>query len=456
MPSACKLAAMAAAALCAVTAGCTTGKPGSDQTPSPSTQSSTPPVSGPATLRFAVYGDRAVVAAYTDLAEAFTRKNPRVKIKVEQAPDAASATNELAEEFATSNAPDVFLTAQEQLPGLLAEGRVQPVDVLLEERGVDFGDGYQRDGLEAFSAEAALQCMPADVSPLVVYYNKDVFDPRSLVEEEGDEPPNAREGWSWEEFATAARRIARHRAAGVHIEPDLEALAPFIWSAGGDIVDDLEFPTSLTMSAGDTRGAVEEVLALVRAPGVTPTAEELARQGPLTRFSQGKLGMILGTRALVPELRAFRGLDFEAFPLPSLGGFRTISSITGYCMSSGTEHVKAAADFITFAVGREGATITSQSGHVVPSNVEVLHSPAFTQPGRQPANAFLFSQGVRRANETPFVAEWPQVLSQTRPLLKRMFYAPVIDLESMLAQIDARSQVLLAPEEESDGEPEEE
>jgi len=407
------------------------------------------------TLRFAVYGDKELVASYTDLAEAFTRRNPLVAVKVEQARNAASARDDLAEGFATRKAPDVFLTAQQELPGLLADGRVQPVDVLLEERGVDFGDGYQRDGLEAFSADEALQCMPHDVSPLVVYYNEDVFDPRSLVEEGGDEPPNAREGWSWELFATAARRIARDRAAGVHIEPDLEALAPFIWSAGGDIVDDLESPTSLTMSGGDTRGAVEEVLALLRDSGVTPTADELARQGAFARFSQGKLGMILGTRALVPDLRAAQGLDFEAFPLPSLGSFRTILSITGYCLSSGTSHVAAAADFIAFAVGREGATITSQSGHVVPSNVEVLHSPAFTQPGQQPRNAFLFGQGARQANETPFVAEWPQVVSQTSPLLERMFYAPVIDLESLLARLDVRSQVIFAPDEGQDAETDE-
>lgn len=453
MPSVRKLVAMtAAAALCVVTASCTAGEPGPDETPSPSAPSSTPAASGPVTLRFAVYGNEDLVASYTDLAEAFTEDNPQVRIRVEHAPDAASARRELEREFATRKPPDVFLSGQDELPELVAEGRVQPVDVLLEERGLDFGDGYQRDGLEAFSADAALQCMPHDVSPLVVYYNNDLLDLRSLVEEEGDEPPTAREGWSYEEFSTAARRIARNRVAGVYIEPDLEALAPFIWSAGGDIVDDLESPTSLTMSEGDTRAALEAVLDLVRDPAVTPTPEQLARAGAVDRFSQGRLGMILGTRTLTPKLRAARGLSFEAFPLPSFGGYRTISSITGYCMSSRTEHVRAAADFMAFAVGREGATITSRSGYVVPSNIEVVLSPAFIQSGNEPTNAFLFSQGVRRANETPFVAEWPQVVRETRPLLEQMFYAPVIDLEAMLARMDTRSQLILAPEDELDAE----
>ena len=50
---------------------------------------------------------------------------------------------------------------------------------------MDFGDGYTRNGLEAFSADAALQCMPTDVSPLVVYYN-----PR-LIELTGSPSPAA-------------------------------------------------------------------------------------------------------------------------------------------------------------------------------------------------------------------------------------------------------------------------
>ena len=443
-----KLVAAAAvvAALSALAVGCTEGNPGAEQSPSPSVASPSAK-SGPVTLRFAVYGAKGLVAAYREMAEAFTSSNPQVRVRIEHSPDAATATQQLESQFLKNDAPDVFLTGQERLPDLVAKGRVQPLDALLEERAVDFGDGYQRDALEAFSEEAALQCMPSDVSPLVVYYNKSLVDPRSLTVEDGDEPPTAREGWDWEQFSLAARRAARGRPNGLYIEPDLKTLAPFVWSGGADLVDDLEVPTSLTLSSGDSMAAIEEVLSLLRDPDVSPSREQLADKGAIDRFKQGQLGMVLGTRALLPELRAVRGFDFDVFPLPSLGAPATISSISGYCMSSGTEDIEAAADFIAFAVSRQGATITGRSGYVVPSNVEVAHSRAFNQPGKQPANAFLFSDGIQRANETPFVAEWPQVIRETRPLLDRMFYAPVIDLEALLTEIDARSQRILAPEE---------
>ena len=48
------------------------------------------------------------------------------------------------------------------------------------------------------------------------------------------------------------------------------------------------------------------------------------------------------------------------------------------------------------------ATITTIAGYTVPANLQVAHSPAFTQPGQQPENSFVYNEGVRRAEPTPF------------------------------------------------------
>ncbi len=444
------VAATAGAALVLAAVGCTTTNAENPPDASSPTKSATD-AKDPITLRFAVFGEPETLTAYDDLARAFTKNHPNVKVVVDHAPNAQTAMTNLESGFPSGHSPDVFLVDHGELPTLTAKGYVQPVDDLLEDRHVDFGDGYQRDGLEAFSASAALQCMPHDVSPLVVYYNKDLVDLRSLVDE-GDEPLTAEEGWTWEEFTRAARKASRGKVNGVHIEPALEYIAPLIWSGGGDIVDDSQEPTTLTLSEGDSRAALEQVLALVRDPQVTPTRRELERSDAVSRFKSGKLAMIVGTRALTPLLREGESASFDVMPLPSLGRFRTVAHMTGYCISSETEHVEAAADFLAFAVGREGATITATPGYVVPSNLEVAHSPAFIQPGRQPESSFVFNDGVRRADSMPFVEAWPAAERSVRPMLQRLFYAPVIDLDSLLEEIDTKSQNLLAPQESSTSE----
>ncbi len=430
--------------LCALVAGCTPAgsSPDAREAASSATASSSAPAR-PVTITVAVYGPKGSLDAYDELAAAFTDEHPNVTVKVQRHTDVESVIAAVE----SGDAPDVFLMDHDRLPRLLQEKLVQPVDRLLEARQVDFGDGYQRGGLTAFAANAALQCMPHDVSPTVVYYNQDLIDLKSLGVK-GEEPPNAVDGWTWEMFAAAAHQASRGKASGVYIEPSLASLAPFIWSAGGDIVDDPKAPTTLTLSDSSSHDALEQVLALVRDPQVTPTAAQLEKQDAVSRFIHGKLGMILGTRALTPRLRGADNLRFDVMPLPSLGRLRTIADMSGYCISSKTDALQAAGDFLAFAVGTEGAEITARSGYVVPSNVEVANSPVFAQQSRQPASSFIFNEGVRRAESLPFVPTWPQLSEQVQPALNRMFYAPVIDLDTLLKEIDTTSTDVLAPEKE--------
>ena len=78
--------------------------------------------------------------------------------------------------------PDVYLASRRDLTFLREEGYATPVDELLDERSVEFGDGYSRDALEAFSADTRLQCMPFGVSPMVIYRNTDLVDFERMVE----------------------------------------------------------------------------------------------------------------------------------------------------------------------------------------------------------------------------------------------------------------------------------
>ena len=77
-------------------------------------------------------------------------------------------------------------------------------------------------------------------------------------------------------------------------QPDLEQVAPFIWSGGGEVVDDTDEPTTLTLSEGASADALEKLLELVRDPALTFNQAALARKSALERFKAGKLGMILG------------------------------------------------------------------------------------------------------------------------------------------------------------------
>lgn len=435
------LGALAALALCA--AGCTSPSRAGDSTPAPSTRAASPSPSAatPVTLRFSVYGDPATVAAYRRLARSYTRLHPNVTIRLQHAPDAAAARARRED----GAAPDVFLAEHAEVPALAAAHAVQPVDELLEQRGVLFGDNFQRLGLEAFSADTALQCMPHDVSPLVVYYNKRLVRPRTLPA--GDLGPVTREnGWSWQQFALAARRASSGRTYGFFLPPTLEALLPLVRSAGADLVDDGRSPSRLTVTDGGTRAALGRILDVVREPGLVPP--DVDTDGAVDLFTRGRLGMLVGTRAVLPRLREAASLRFDVYPLPSLGTPRTVADMSGYCISAQSRHVPEAADFLAYASGPQGAEITAAAGGIVPANLQALHSEAFLEPGEQPRHATVYVDALRRADALPFSAQWPELEDREQPLLERLYAAPpappLSATDPLLARMQRRSVRVLA------------
>lgn len=437
------------AALLSLGAACTsTSDPGAS--PSITERSAAAPTSpaasstlAPATLRLAVYGDPAELRAYRALARAFTKSEPGMTVQVESSSDASRAQALLDQQFDSGSAPDVFLSDTTALPRLESENRVQPVDGLLEERGIDFGDNYERLGLEAMAANSSLQCMPNDVSPYVIFYNRSLLDTVGLTPL-GGRVPTPENGWRWPLFIEAAEQMSTHGVKGVYLAPRLTELTPLMRSAGTDIVDDPRRPTTLTFADGSSRNALERILEVARDPHLTPTLSELRQEGPLDRFENGEIGMMIGTRALVPELRRHRGLRFDVYPLPNLGRFRTVADVRGYCINRGSEHQQAAADFLAFASGTRGAKITARSGGIVPANLDALHSKAFLQPARLPINGTVFSAVMRRAETVPNPPAWREVVRQTQPLLDQLYYSAVPDLDQILPRIDQASGQLLA------------
>src|SRR3954453_14535371 len=175
-------------------------------------------------------------------------------------PDAVTAKDRLEQGFTAGSAPDLFLTDQIRLPSLVAAQQVQPVDALLEQRGVQLGDHYERLGLEGVSSDSALQCMPNNVSPYVVLYNTRLLVPHRIAVP-GEDPPTVETGWLWDQFAAAAQQMSHGGVKVVYLAPRLTTLAPLIRSAGKDILDDPRAPTTLTLADGGTRSALEEILA---------------------------------------------------------------------------------------------------------------------------------------------------------------------------------------------------
>ena len=419
-------------------AACDAGEP---TPPEPTGNSSTPPTR----LTFGAFGAKEELTALGDVTGEFNALYEPADVVMETWPNEDSLIAALK---AGQDVPDVFMVSRDDFAWLREQELTQPVDDLLDERGVDFGDDYSRDALQAFSDDNRLQCMPYGISPMVIFYNTDLVD-FDKMEARGISVPEERLAWSFDQFAAAADFATRPRRGthGVYVEPTLEALAPFIYSGGGPLFDDETDPTSLAFSDSTTQDALERSLELLRSPTLTLTEEQLEKHTPLEWFERGKLGMIEGYRDLVPGLRRVPGLDFDVIAMPVLDQAATVAEVTGLCMSKDAASTPAAADFMVHLLDTPAGGRVTRAGYLVPANLEVALSDDFLQPGRLPEHADVFNASVRNIVFPPLLTTWPELEDAVDETLQQLMNQPILDnLDELTQQIDEESRTVLDPE----------
>jgi multiple sugar transport system substrate-binding protein len=448
--------AASAFALTLTTAACT-GAAEPDPGPTPPPSGTGQPSEKPRKVTFGAYGSEEEVAAFQSVVDSFNASSTTRQVTLQSWPDHESA---LADVLA-GNAPDAFLTSRIDLDQLVEAEALRPVSLLLDERGVDFGDRFSRDAVDAFAMDDELQCMAYSVSPMVVYYNTDLVDFDKMERREYDVPTandeGVRERWTLAEFGAAAAFASRRGdRRGVWIDPTLQGLAPFIYSGGGQVFDDDEAPTSLAFSDDSTREALNETLAILRNAALTPTNAQLARATPVQLFKRGELAMVAGFRNLVPELREVEDLDFDVLPMPVIEDRATVGDISGLCLSADSEVTGDAADFIAYAVSDAAIATVASTGYIVPANTSVAASDDFLAPDLEPANAAAFNSSIRYMVVPPFIDQRDELVDAVTPLLDRLVTAPgVLDLEETTEQIDQASRTILSPEDETESPTEE-
>lgn len=381
-------------------------------------------------IQLQVSGEPEETAVYSAMAAQFMNANAGVEVEVVEVPEKDEHLARLATSFAGGNPPDVFLVNFREYSQFVVRDAIEPIEDHLE--GVDLG-AYFEPPLEAFTFDGKLQCFPQNISSLVVYYNRDLF------KEAGIKRP--KEGWTWEEFRETAQTLTGGDVRGVGIEPTIIRLAPFAWSAGGDIVDDPDSPTRLDLDNAGARAALEFFVSMVK-DGLIPTEEEVAAQDLETRFTTGKLGMLLSSRREVPAFREVQGLDFDVAPLPVDQEPAGILHSDGYCIAAGSDEIDTAAAFVRFATGEEGQTLGALSGRTVPSLQAVAESGAFLDPVQPPRHSEVFLDAVPTIRRTPVLATWPEIEDVAEQVLIRAFYEDGYSVDEAIADLDRETRSL--------------
>ncbi|MBW3619210.1 MAG: sugar ABC transporter substrate-binding protein [Actinobacteria bacterium] len=398
-----RLALVTAAAV--LLAACAGGPSGSD--------------GGGTRLSMMLFGGPEEVAGYEAMLAEFEDANPGVEVELTPVGNQDDLLAKLATGFAGGTPPDVFLVNFRKFRQFADQDALAPVQPYLDASDELSAEDFVTPPLEAFRVDGELVCQPQNVSSLVVYYNRDLFEERGVA--------LPTEGWTWDDLLSTAEELTGDGVYGLGTEPALIRIAPFVWSNGGEVVDDQDAPTELELDAGPAREALDWFLDLSLVHGVVPPDVEERSEDAESRFIRGGLGMYLNSRKSVPDLRTIDGFTWDVAPLPVAPGGTPVTMLhsDAYCISAGTGNEDGAWRLVEFAMGTRGQEILAGSGRTVPSRRDVLTSPAFLREDVPPANAEVFVSNAEIARATPNVASWHAVEKLADDILAEIFYGRI-------------------------------
>ena len=370
---------------------------------------------------FMVSGSQAEYEAYQALVEAFQADNPNYQVEIRYVPDDADYRRRLAADFSAGTQPDVMLLNYRRIAPFADEGALAPVGpYLAKSTAVKEADFYQ-PAVDAFRFKGDLWCIPQNVSSLAVYYNKALFDAAGLAYPADD--------WTWDDFVAAARALTVDQDGdgvtdqfGAGIDPVLYRLAPFVWQAGGELVDNLDKPTRLILDSPAALQAFQWFVDLQVKEQVVPDAAAEAARDSESRFLDGTLGMYFNSRRPVPTLRKIESFDWDVAPLPRGAVPATVLHTDGYCLAGKSKDQEAAWKFIEYANSPKGQEIVARTGRTVPSLRSVAESSAFLDPTQKPANSQVWLDAVPTARTVPVMSNWPAIEDAASKEVERAFY----------------------------------
>ncbi len=392
-------------------------------TSSPTTSPTTSAKKLSGEVTFYVSEDADALKGFQELVTAFGKVQPDVKLTLVNIPDGGDFLKRLAADFAAKTPPDIFEINYRRFGQFAIKGQLEPIDDLLAKSTVVKASDYYPAALDAFKFRGKQYCIPQNLSSLELYYNKKLFADAGVA--------LPKMGWTWTDFLSAARALTKKGTDGkvaqygAGIATQVIRLAPFIWAHGGDLVDNADRPTKLTLDSGPALEAFRWLVELQTKEHVVPSKEDEAAQSSQSRFQKGTLAMFFQSRVVTPELRnTIKDFEWDVAPIPSDKNTATILHSDGYCISSGAKNKDAAWAFTEFANGPEGEKIIVGSGRTVPSIKSIAESALFLNPtpAAPPANNKVYLDMAPNIRRVPIMTTWVDIENVVNNEIKRAFY----------------------------------
>ncbi len=363
------------------------------------------------TLLWGMWGSPEEIAVHQQVADAYMKANPNVKVELWSQPwgDYFTKMDTLFAAGDGTAIPDVFFMTPVQR--YAASGLIQSLDPFIEEAGLDRED-YWPGALESTSLDGVVYGFPRDSAVETLYYNKDDFDAAGL-EYPTDE-------WTWDDLHAAAEALTikddTGRVTRYGFAMEGGKYFNFVGGNGGAVLDDMFAPSECRLSTPESIEGVEFLAGLMNDEIAWRDANLGQAGGDQAVFLSGQASMFIQNASRVPALNA-AGVNYDvaAVPLAPSGG-RQAGSTNGaaWVISALTDQPEDAWTFLQFLQSPEGGqAVYFSAGDAFPPTKSGANSAIFLDENRAPANkqAWLIDAESAAPNGNGWFPEWGELNS---------------------------------------------
>lgn len=367
-----------------------------------------PKASGPQQIRLSVWADVQDAAVYSQILSTWMNKQKDIQVSMEQYP--GGYYEKIQANFAAGTPADV-LYYQGWIWQAYAEDEViMPLDDFIQSSDYSskFPTGTNYENTTKWHGKTYMT--PADVGSLVIYYNKALFDKKSV--------PYPKKGWKWEEMQSAIEKLS-YEENGVRYYGWAQAGG---WNGSyGRVVAFLRRNGYLEWDR-----EIEPKQAKWVHPDIVDTLQYLVYDTIKNKMSPspdvvsgGGVGVDTGRVAMVFEgpwylpnlygelatLKDKGGIEFDVAepPLGASGHNMTFGHVHGHCIASTSKNPQAGWELIKYILSDDGQTIIANGGRMTghPDNIDKIWGPIATKKYNF-SNVSAFSNGMREGS-TPLI-----------------------------------------------------
>lgn len=366
------------------------------------------------TLRLAFWGGEGDLHVNSAMVEAFEAAHPDIDVELLHTPDAYD--DRIRTMMAGGAAPDVIMLA-ESFGTYANSGLIRPLDAFVAaDPSFEMSDFFPLV-VDAYRSQGQLYTIPMRWGPMILYYNKDLFNEAAV--------PYPTTEWDWAAFQEAAKRLTKGEGPtkqfGIGSIGDWWPwwMAP-IYQNGGSVLDEAKRTTM--MHQPEAVEALRWYRDLIWEHGVSPNYMEwefFTGKGPDQLFESGITAMNQTGFWAVYWLRFYGAIDWDVSVLPMQKRRATPLFSNGWAITSQSQHPNEAWELVKFLTSEEGQRLVAETGHDVPVRISIAQE-YFINPDQPPAHAHLILDAAGHLFAPPVTEVWGEMLGLMGPEINRV------------------------------------